>query len=73
MYSNPIRRVGTPQCLALHYRVIDKIANQVQYIKTPLIYLGFFIIRYPYSHQYKHVIVIVYWTEYSDEVIHVDL
>jgi len=30
-----------------------------------------FIIRYPYSHQYKRVIVIVYWSEYPDEVIHV--
>ena len=29
-----------------------------------------FIIRYPYSHQYKRVIVIVYWAEYPDEVIH---
>jgi len=28
-----------------------------------------FIIRYPYSHQYKPVIVIVYWSEYPDEVI----
>ena len=28
-----------------------------------------FIIRYPYSHQYKSVIVIVYWSEYPDEVI----
>ena len=28
-----------------------------------------FIIRYPYSHQYKRVIVIVYWSEYPDEVI----
>jgi len=27
-----------------------------------------FIIRYPYSHQYKRVIVIVYWSEYLDEV-----
>ena len=28
-----------------------------------------FIIRYPYSHQYKRVIVIVYWSEYPDRVI----
>jgi len=28
-----------------------------------------FIIRFPYSHQYKRVIVIVYWSEYPDEVI----
>ena len=28
-----------------------------------------FIIRYPYSHQYKRVIVIVHWSEYPDEVI----
>jgi len=32
--------------------------------------LGFmFIIRYPYSHQYNRVIVIVYWSEYPDRVI----
>jgi len=28
-----------------------------------------FIIRYPYSHQYRRVIVIVYWSEYPDDVI----
>jgi len=39
-YSNPICRVGTPQCLALRYQVIANIDNQVQYIKTSLIYLG---------------------------------
>ena len=31
-----------------------------------------FIIRYSYSHQYKRVIVIVYWSEYPDEVIPLD-
>ena len=34
--------------------------------------LGFmFIIRFPYSHQYRSVIIIVYWSEYPDEVIEV--
>ena len=28
-----------------------------------------FIIRFPYSHQYKRVIVIVYWSDYPDGVI----
>jgi len=28
-----------------------------------------FIVRYLYSHQYKCVIVIVYWSEYPDDVI----
>jgi len=32
--------------------------------------LGFlFIIRHPYSHQYKRVIFIINWSEYPDEVI----
>jgi len=29
LYSNPSRRDGTPQCLALRYQVIAKIDNQV--------------------------------------------
>ena len=58
--------------LALRYQVIAKIDNQVQYIQCKDIIDTFrfmFITRYPYSHQYKRVIVIVYWSEYSDEVI----
>jgi len=45
--------------------------NLVEYIKTFNRYIiGFmFIIRFPYSHQYKRVIVIVYWSEYPDDVI----
>ena len=29
LYSNPSRRDGTPQCLALRYQVIANIDNQV--------------------------------------------
>jgi len=37
-YSNPSRRDGTPQCLALRYQVIAKNDNVVEYIKTSLVY-----------------------------------
>jgi len=40
MYSNPGRWDGMPQYLAIRYQVIAKIDNQVQYIKTSLMYLG---------------------------------
>jgi len=39
LYSNPSRQDDTPQCLVLRYQVIAKIDNQVQYIKTSLIYI----------------------------------
>jgi len=38
MYSNPSRRDGTPPCLALRYRVIAKIDNVVEYIKTSFLH-----------------------------------
>jgi len=33
------------------------------------IFRSTFIFRYPYLHQYKRVIVIVYWSEYPNEII----
>ena len=32
-------------------------------------FICYMLICYPYPHQYKRVIVIVYWSEYPDEVI----
>jgi len=52
------RRDGTPQCLAGNCENWQSSSIHKDIID---------IIRYPYSHQYKRVIV--YWSEYPDEVI----
>ena len=75
MYLNSNRWDRTSHYIALRCQVFAKIdylieyKNYNYYIYATLVYIDS--PSFPISHQYKRVIVIVFWSDYPDEVIHV--